>query len=214
MQEERETKFKAEELKKKKKKEYGSNTKTVIVAFFLVALVLFFFNQVSNRVSGGRSKETKDEIAALMDYDMTFDYPKTPRDVVKLHCRYQKLFYDKGFSDEELDKLNKKVRQLYCKQLLLMNPDTTALSKLKKSIEEMKETGYSYKVYELPEASQVKKFKKDGNEMAKLEVRITLSGDKEKGYLYVDYLLIKEDDQWKIYGWANSETSAGNQGEQ
>ena len=214
MKEEKDTQYKAEELKRKKKKEYGSNTKTVIVAFFLVALVLFFFNQVSNRVNGRRSKETKDEISSLTNYDMAFDYPKTPRDVAKLHCRYQKLFYDKSFSDEELDALNKKARQLYCKQLLLMNPETTALSNLKKSIEDMKETGYSYKVFEMPEASQVKKFNKDGNEMAKLEVRITLSGDKDKGYLYVDYLLIKEDDQWKIYGWANSETSIGSQSEE
>ncbi len=208
MQEEKETRFEAEALRKKKKKEYGSNTKTVLVAAFLVGLVLFFFNYVSNRVNGGRSKNVKDEIQTLTDYDMNFDYPKTPRDVVKLHNRYLKLFYGKDLKDEELDALNKKVRQLYCSQLLLMNPETTALPNLKKDIEKMKELGYSYKVCELPEASQVLKFEKDGAEMAKLQVRITLSGSKEKGYLYVDYLLIKENDLWKIYGWMNSDVGS------
>ena len=49
----------------------------------------------------------------------------------------------------------------------------------------------------------------DGNEMAQLEVKLTLDTEEGKGYLYEEYVLIKEGDNWKIYGWmpaASSET--------
>ena len=66
---------------------------------------------------------------------------------------------------------------------------------------------------ELPEASQVKYFKADGNEMAKLEIKCTLKTEDGKGYLYLDYLLIKENGRWKIYGWEPSNVGQSNSDE-
>ena len=42
------------------------------------------------------------EIEQLSNYNMVDNYPKTPRDVVKLHNRYFKLFYGKPLTDDEL----------------------------------------------------------------------------------------------------------------
>ena len=58
--------------------------------------------------------------------------------------------------------MNKKVRQLYCTDLLVANPESDSLANLQKDIEAVKEQGYTYKMCELPEASQVQYFTKDG----------------------------------------------------
>ena len=187
-----------------------TDLKTVLVAAFLVAIVLIYFFYLSNRSAKNRSESAKNEIEKLCEYDMSFDYPKTPRDLAKLHCRYYKVFYGEKkkksdkISDEQLTKLNSKVRQLYCDKLLAVNPEMTSLERLKNDIEKTREGGYAFNMSELPEASQVRYFTADGNDMAKLEVKCTLNTQDGKGYLYLDYLLVKENERWKIYGWQPS----------
>lgn len=186
------------------KEKRGGNLKSIIVAVFLVALVLFYFNHLSNNSANRRTEAQKTEIEKLSEYDMVYDYPNTPRDLAKLHSRYMKLFYGQKLSDQELERLHESVRNLYCQELLAMNPQKNSLDKLKSDIKEMRDAGYSYQLCELPEASQITTYTHDGKEFANVEVRITMNTSDGKGYLYQEYIMVKENDQWKIYGWGES----------
>ena len=185
----------------KKKKGSLETVKLVLVAIFLVVIVLIYFNHLGNRSSKRKAEATKTETEELCVYDFVGNYPKTPRDVVKLHCRYFKLLYGDGVSDDDLVILNQQVRNLYSQEILAFNTENDNLVNLKKNITKMKEEGYNYKVYELPEASQVKYYKSDGREMAALEVTLTIDTSDSKAYMYVLYVLVKENDNWKIYAW-------------
>ena len=68
-------------MKKKKNTEY--NLKSIIIAILLVSLVLFYVNHLSNKSAKRRSVKQATELEQLMDYNMSLDYPNTPRDVVK-----------------------------------------------------------------------------------------------------------------------------------
>lgn len=189
----------------KKKKHLEFNIKSIIIAVLLVALVLFYVNHLSNKSAERRSTKQADELTQLEEYNMSLDYPNTPRDVVKLHNRYLMVFYTYDLKDEELMLLNDKVRSLYCSELLSVNPLENSLPALKRDIEKTKEAGYTYKSYLLPEASQVVYFTKDGKDMATLDVTITVDVSKDtRGEMTIQYFLIKENEQWKIYGWGGS----------
>lgn len=190
-------------MKKKNRSEY--NFKSIIVAFLLVALVLFYVNHLSNKSAQRRSNKQKSELEQLTDYNMSLDYPNTPRDVVKLHNRYLMVFYTYDLEDDELMALNDKVRSLYCSDLLAINPLESALSSLKKDIAKVKDAGYVYKSYSLPEASQIVYFTKDGKDMATLDVTITVDVSKDtRGEMTIQYFLVKENEVWKLYGWGGS----------
>ncbi len=189
---------------KQGKKRY--NIKGIIIAILLGALVLYYFNYLSNQSSKRKTESEKAELEQLMEYNMSLDYPNTPRDVAKLHNRYFKLFYGQSLSDDELLVLNEKVRMLYSTELLAINTETSNLNSLKQNIKDMNEKGYVYKSYTLPEASQVQYFTRDGKEMASLVVAETIGTDDGIGYRDVKYILIKENDQWKIYGWGDVQT--------
>ncbi|MGN0151997.1 MAG: DUF6715 family protein [Wujia sp.] len=192
-------------------KRKGFSIKGIIIAIALVGLVLFYFNYLSNRSSEQRTERAKTELEQLEGYNMTDEYPKTPRDVVKLHNRYMKVFYGQSLSDDELLALNEKACKLYCSELMAANTETTILNNLKKNIEDVKAEGYTYKSYALPEASQVQKFTRDGKEMATLEVTVTIETNDGMAYRYVQYILIMEDDQWKIYGWGDAQNETDQQ---
>ncbi|MBO6114206.1 MAG: hypothetical protein J6P57_04020 [Lachnospiraceae bacterium] len=195
----------------KKKKGSLETVKFVLVAIFLVAIVLIYFNHLGNRSSKRKEAATKSEMEELETFDFISNYPKTPRDVVKMHCRFFKLLYGEGVSDDDLVILNQQVRNLYSQEILAFNTENDNLVNLKKNIQKMKDEGYNYKVYELPEASQVKYYKREGREMAALEITLTLDTSESKSYMYVVYVLIKENDKWKIYAWGAPDMSGTEQ---
>ena len=183
-----------------------SGLKTVILAIFFIVIFLVFFDHLSNRAGEKRTDETASEIELLMEYDMYGNYPKTPRDVAKLHNRYFEIFYGEGLTDDELVVMNQKIRNLYSSELLLYNDENTNLQKLKDNIQAVDEAGYTYRSYELPEASQVQYYTQDGKEMATLEVKIVFNVSGGMEYMYVKYVMVKENDQWKIHVWGISDT--------
>ena len=119
------------------------------------------------------------------------------------------MFYGKTLTDDELVILNQQVRYLYSEELLSYNEENKNLNSLSESIDKMKDDGYVYKLCELPEPSQIDYYTQNGVEMASLEVRITLrvTEDDEKSmvYSYVQYVLVKENDKWKIQAWGTSQ---------
>ena len=192
-----------------KKKDSGSTAKMVLVAGFLALVILLYFNYISNKSSEVKKQNEETEIEQLCNYNMIDDYPKTPRDVAKLHNRYFKMFYGKTLKDEELVTLNQQIRYLYSEELLSYNDENNNLIELKNNISEMKEKAYTYKLCELPEASQVEYYKQNGVEMATLEVRITLDMEDSMGYIYTQYVFVKENDKWKIQAWGESKKAPG-----
>ncbi len=189
-----------------KKRNKLSDLKTVFIAVFFIVIFLVFFNSLSNRAGKERTKETATEIDLLMDYDMQRNYPNTPRDVAKLHNRYFEVLYGNGVSDDELVVMNQKIRELYSSELLMYNDENTNLNKLKDNIEEVNEAGYEYRSFELPEASQIEYYTQNDTEMATLEVKIVFNVKSGMEYMYVKYVMVKENDQWKIHVWGISDT--------
>lgn len=185
-------------------KKWKSTIKTVAIAVFFVAIFLIYFNSLGNKSSQPRSEKAKTEVEQLSSYDMLGNYPKTPRDVVKLHCRFFKIFYGEKLTDDELYVLNQQVRYLYSSDMIALNDENANLINLKNNIEKMDEEGYLYKSFTLPEASQIKEYTQNGIEMATMEVTVTIDMEDTIGYLYVQYVLVKENDQWKIEAWGET----------
>lgn len=186
------------------KESIKSTLKMILIAAFFIFIFLVYFKSLGDKSSQKRDDKTETEIEQLCNYDMLGNYPKTPRDVVKLHNRYLKIFYGEKVTDDELYILNQQVRYLYNSEIIAMNDENVNLQNLKNSIEKMREEGYTYKSYTLPEASQIKNYTQNGVEMATMEVTITVDMEDSMGYLYVQYVLVKENDQWKIKAWGET----------
>lgn len=192
-----------------KNQKSGISIKSIVIAVLCIALVLFYFNYLSNRSSERKTQKQIDELAALSSYDMVNDYPRTPRDVVKMHCRFFKVFYGQSLTDDDLYILNQQIRYIYAEELLNYNSEDAMLKSLKSNIEKTSKEKYKYKSYILPEASQVKTYTQNGKEMATMEVEVRVDTKDSGGYVYVQYVLVKENEQWKILAWGDYNIGGG-----
>ena len=96
----------------------------IIIAGVLLICGAFFFFTKDN----GPKETELTEVQKIITKELETDYPKTPREVVKLYNRIVECYYSeetdqKDISDEELKALSKQMLQLLDEEVLLANQE-------------------------------------------------------------------------------------------
>lgn len=171
----------------------------VLAAAVILGIYLHLTNNSKN--SERQAEENLTETETLKNYDLANQYPKQVRDVVKLYCRYLKCMYNERLSEEELERLNTQVRELYCEALLDENDEATQFSALQQDVESFHAAGKIFIGYTVVEEENVQYSSMDGAEYAIVNTTCNIKESGSTNTLQMEYLLVKENDQWKIVGW-------------
>lgn len=184
-----------------KKRNRGLNGFAVLVSVLVVIGIgsyVFFIN----RDRSNNPSESLTDQQRLIEYDFENDYPKTPREVVKLHCKYLKFAYNNLFEEDDLPKVNTAIRNLFDEQLLEVNGEAAQLEGLKREIASYQEEKKRIVGYTLPESSQIDQVEKDGDEYANLPITLVISVKGKNVDVNEQYILKKDSEgRWKIVGW-------------
>ena len=100
--------------------------KTTIIVIAIACIVLIcggFYFALSNG-EGGQEKELT-EVEKLITKDLTNNYPKTPREVIKLYNRIMMSYYDEETTQEQLEDLVDQMMLLLDEEVLLVNDKDT-----------------------------------------------------------------------------------------
>lgn len=182
-------------------KKIGTTKFTMLVLFF-VMLGLVYYTHINNHAKKEVEEKPKTEKEQLLNYDFDKQYPKTPRETVKLHLKYLKAIYNNVFEEDELFQANNQMRQLFDEELLEHNTADAQLQGLKNEILLYQENKQKFVSYSLPEASQIQYNQEDGVEFAKMKVTIVMKVNAKTISADEEYLLRKdEEERWKILGW-------------
>lgn len=189
--------------KKEKESKKSQVIRFTILLVLVAAVVLAFYIRLTNQSknSNQQAEENLTEVGTLMNYDLANSYPKVARDVVKLHCRFLKSIYNEELDDSELQELNAQTRQLYAQDLLAENTEAKQFSDLKNEVEEFQGAGKIYISYTVDAEENVKYSEIDGVEYAIVYVNCKVKESDGTATVQEQYLLVKENEQWKILGW-------------
>ena len=194
------------------KKTTGTKGFTTVILLFVI-IGLLFFTYLSNNTNKSPETTTDSEAQKLLNYDFENEYPKTPRETVKLHCDYLKNVYGDKFAEEDLYTINQNIRKLFDMELLEINAENEQLQKMKDELLLYKEKKQKIVSYSLPEGSQVEKNTENGVEYAKMKVTLNLRVGSSPVSAEQEYILRKDSmGQWKILGWQTI-SSSNNKGE-
>lgn len=179
--------------------------KTVIIAVVLAAIVLIYFFYTGHNSGQKRQEEPVATVAqSLLMRDLKYNYPPTPKEVVKYYAEITECFYNETYSDEELLQLAAKIQELYDAELIANKTQEQYIEDLKADIVEMKQEGYTIANYEVSASTDVEYFTQDGYSCARLYCTFYLRKEGVSGRATsLERFLLRqdEDEHWKIMGW-------------
>lgn len=179
--------------------------KIVIIVLVLAAIVLaVFFYQGHKSGQQAQSEAVATVVQSILMRDLKYNYPPTPKEVVKYYAEITECFYNEKYSDEELLLLAAKIQGLYDAELVANKTQDQYIEDLKQDIVEMKQEGYTIASYEVSASTDVEYFTQDGYSCARLYCTFYLRKEGKTGRApSLERFLLRqdEDEHWKILGW-------------
>lgn len=174
---------------------------TVVMILLAVGLVgVYAFMAGKRRAAADAAVLSATELVLAKDLER--DYPPTPKEVIKAYAEIEKCFYNEDCSEEEIEQLGMKARELYDAELLEANEVGSYLDRLKTEIKEFKEGNKRLTGVNVAASANVDIFTEDGYQFARIYCGYTIvdgTGSTNTGMVYL--LRRDEERHWKIYGW-------------
>lgn len=185
-----------------------SKTTKIVTIVLLVVLtgVVGLYAFVTGKAKDNRQDAALTPVEKVLRRDLSTNYPPTPKEVIKYYVEIEKCFYADDTTDEELEELGLRARELYDAELLEINALPDYLVDLKADVQRFK--GKQRKIVSVSVASSINvfTFQEDGYEFARLNCGYNIIDEGITKQVGVVYLLRRDENRlWKIYGWKNVE---------
>ena len=178
-------------------------TRGTIVLIVLILMALSYYTYLSNR--NEKPVDEKPEITRVQDVlmrDLTIQYPPSPKEVLKYYCEITQCFYNEEYSEEELNDLALKIRELYDDELIADKSLEQYFTDLKQDIDDYKEKGIVISSFATSASTDVEYSTAEEKEYASLYCTFTLRQNTELSATVHKFLLRKDEEgHWKILGW-------------
>ncbi|MCR5525854.1 MAG: hypothetical protein K6F39_00540 [Lachnospiraceae bacterium] len=191
-------------------KNNNGKTKVVLVFVIIVIAAVVVFYYFINKPKSDENMTVLSETQAVVQRDLSIEYPKSPRAVVKYYAELSQCMYDTQNTEKDISDLAIQSRKLFDAELLAQQTEEQYLVDLKSTIKKFADEKRKIVNFTLSSVTDVEYATVDEGELASLYCIYTL----QKGTLnYSDkeqYILRKDSEgHWKILGW---QTAGGNQG--
>lgn len=154
-----------------------------------------------NRQDGAMTATEK-----VLNRNLSSNYPPTPKEVIKYYIEIEKCFYADETTDEDLEALGLKARELYDEELQENNRLPGYLIDLKADVKRFKDSGRKIVSVAVASSVNVDTFQEDGFEFARLNCGYNIIDQGITKQVGIVYLLRRDENRlWKIYGWDNVE---------
>lgn len=187
----------------------AQGTKGLIIVIILLLLVVGYYYYLSNY----RTEETEEQVTIseaqdLLLRDLERNYPPTPKEVLKYFFDITKCLYNEKLSEEDVQALALKIKELYDEELIANNPQEEYLTELKSEISSFQTSNSLILNYSTSSSVDVDYFEEDGYSFARIYGTYYLQVQKSLKSLEEVFLLKKDvEGHWKIYGWQPIENS-------
>lgn len=189
-------------MKKKRKVNIAPIIAVLILAVLIVGYYYYLSNKKSPASEEGDVKSTA--VQEVLMRNMEQNYPPTPKEVIKYYSEITKCFYNEEYTDEELEQLALRARELYDDDLNIKNTYEHYLEELRTDIQEFRDSKRTITSYTMSSSVDIEneKFTQDGYEWTRVYCNYVLKQAGQTVKTSEVFLLRKDaDGHWKIYGW-------------
>lgn len=179
-----------------------STIKITILLAVLVMGVVGVYAYLSSKTRAAEDDVKMTQIQLVLSRDLQKDYPPTVKEVVKYYTDIQKCIYNEACTEEELEQLGLRARELYDAELLANNEEAENLLQLKADAASFRSEEKKITSVSVASSVNVDTFTEDGHEFARIQCKYFMIVDGKSSPTSTVYLLRRDENRrWKIYGW-------------
>lgn len=179
-----------------------STVRVTIVLIILIAGVVGIYAYLSGRSRSVAESASMTNVERVLSRDMAYDYPPTPKELLKYYNEIQKCFYNENCTDSEIQELVIRARELYDEELLANNEFDTHVTLLQAEIKDYKDHKRVISAVSVAASTNVDFFDEDGYEFARIYCGYNVTEGSTTRQTRQIYLLRRDENRrWKIYGW-------------
>lgn len=90
-----------------------STVRVTIILIILFVVLVGVYAYLSNKSRSATQEGIMTNVQKVLSRDMEYDYPPTPKELLKYYNDIQKCFYNENCTDEEIEELANRARELY-----------------------------------------------------------------------------------------------------
>ncbi len=181
--------------------------KLIITFICLLVLLVGYYAYLSNKERKEKAETALSATQETLSRNLQRDYPPTPKEVIKYYNEILKCLYNEEITEDEIDALGLKARELYDEELLGANELGTYSMRLRQDVQSYRDSKRQIVTALVASSTNVDFFEEDGFSFARLtgSYNIVEGEGKDSNITRQVYLLRKdEENRWKIYGWEDA----------
>ena len=179
-----------------------SATRGTVIIIIAILLVVGYYAYLSNKSKVIKDGATLSFVESTLSRNLESNYPPTPKEVLRYYNELQKCIYNEECTDEQMEALVLKLRELLDQDLLDQNNLAMHTIRLEQEVKEFKEKKRKITAMAVSSSANVIYDTVDGYECAKLNCDYNVMEDGKSNPTTQVFLLRKDSDRkWKIYGW-------------
>ncbi len=180
----------------------------LLCAGLLIGGYAYWLN--NNNASSENIELTK--VQQLITKDLEKNYPKTPREVIKMYSEIISCFYNDEYTEKELEALVDQTLLLMDEELAANNPKDDYFKAVKEEITEYRSAERTIVSYTLPSSNEVQFRTVDERECAYVETSYFIKEKSSYEKTYQTYVVRKDaDGNWKILVFYKTEGEASDE---
>lgn len=186
-------------MRAKKKNPVFLIVSMVVITAVVIGAFFFLRDRAAKKTAALKEKS---EVTRLLSLDFSKNYPGNAREVIKIHNRFMRCYYNEELTEEEIRGLALKNQELYDAELLERNPADRYVESLKKEIKEYKDLKRRIVNEKIQDFADAERLVKGGYNFCNLLASYYMREDKKHlniGQKY--YLREDENGRWKILFW-------------
>ena len=184
-----------------------STVRVTIVMILLVVGLVGFYAFLTGRAKTEAQESVMTPVQQVLSRDLAKDYPATVKEVVKYYTELEKCFYNEECTEEELEQLGMKARELYDRDLLAINEVDNYLLQLKTDVKRFKDAKRRISSISVASSTNVDFFSQDGFDFARIYCGYVVKESTGQSVMEGRVYLLRRDEErhWKIYGWESAD---------
>ena len=184
-----------------------STVRVTIVMILLVVGLVGFYAFLTGHAKTQAQEAVMTPVQEVLSSDLSKNYPATVKEVVKYYTEIEKCFYNEECTEEELEQLGMKARELYDHDLLAINEVGTYLLQLKADVKNFKDAKRRISNISVAASTNVDFFSQDGFDFARIYCGYTVKESTGQSVAEGRVYLLRRDEErhWKIYGWESAD---------